>query len=342
MSLFGIKSTISIDFGDREIRVVEGKYSKKGVVINKSFSIPIDEGLYVDGEIQDMDQLAYLLRDGLAENKISQGDANGVINSTKIIMREISMPKVDKGQIEAILRYQLSDYLPINPEEYVVKHIGLGSIMEDGVEKLNLLLIGVPRNIVEGHLNLFKNVGLRPNVLDYAGNSIIKLINAGESINDFYDNQNSIACIDLSYGGTGLTINHQGTMKVSRVIDIDSKAVLEDLAKVEALQLGDISDELNSNSQEYSLVQQLRGDISEILQKIEMVIRYYKTREVGNDIDLILLYSDMSNIDGIEKIFSDFFDKPCVKLKSLSKVKYNDDLSKYANAIGGLIRLGEV
>ena len=60
---------------------------------------------------------------------------------------------------------------------------------------------------------------------------------------------------------------------------------------------------------------------------------------MGNDIDVILLLGGMSNIDGIDKMFTNFFETPTLRLDSLEGVKFSGDLFRYANAIGGLIRL---
>lgn len=322
MNLINIKNTLSMDFNADEIRVVEGKFTKKGIIVSKSLSIPLPDGLYIDGEIQDMNQLVYILKKELSDNKISQGNVYGVVNSTNIIMREIAIPKVDDNQVEAILSYQLAEYLPVNPEEYVVKHMPIGTISVDGIEKLNILLIGIPKDIVESHLNLFKNINLKPQVLDFAGNSINKLVYFNDCINGQYI-EKAIACIDLENDSVGLTITQEGIIKVSRVIKVEIDAI-------------------NPDSQDYKLVSGLKTNINELLYNIDMVFRYFKTREVGNDIDLILLHGGMSDIEGIEQLFTKYFDKPCIRLNDLSKVKFGGDLAKYANAIGALIRIGEV
>ena len=80
----------------------------------------------------------------------------------------------------------------------------------------------------------------------------------------------------------------------------------------------------------------------DILYQVEMIFRYYRTREIGKEINLIVIHGTMSDLNGTEEIFSNHFDRPCIILKSLNKVKFNGDLSKYAMAIGGLIRAGEV
>lgn len=349
MEIFGNRKTLSIDFGAEEVKIVEGKATKKGVVINKGFSVKLPDETYKDGEIIDMDNLTYLLKASLSENSIGSMNVHGVINSSKVIMREITMPMVSDDHIMSILSYQLEEYIPINPEEYVVKFIKLGSIYEDDTEKVNLLLIGIPNHIVESHFNLLKNVNLKPIYLDYQGNAINKLINFGNNINDLHDNNDTVTSIDMGFDNTSITISNNGVIKVSRILeggannilyslrekfDLTDEELIHNLMKIE-----DISVPMKEDEEDFEIYDRTKEIIREIIDRVEMIFRYYRTREIGNEIDLVLLHGGLSNIKGIEKLFSESFSVPCVKLDSISKVNFNGDLSKYANAIGGLIRL---
>lgn len=352
LELFRNGKTLSIDFGAEEIKIVEGKASKKGIVVNKEFSIKLPEEVYKDGEIQDMDQLSYLLKAGLAENSIGSLDVHGVINSSKIIMREITMPMVSDDHIVSILSYQLEEYIPINPEDYVVKFIKLGSVFEDNIEKINILLIGIPKHIVEAHLNLLKSVNLKPIALDYQGNAINKLINFGDSINQIYNNRDTVTNIDMGFDSTSITISNNGVIKISRIIEGGANDILLSLKEKfdysgdelrnKIMNIDDISESVSELNQDYEINIKTNEALKAIIDRIEMIFRYYRTREIGNEINLVLLHGGLSNINGIEKLFSESFNIPCVKLDSISKVKFNGNLSKYANAIGGLIRLDGV
>lgn len=352
MELFKSSKTLSIDFGADEIKVVEGKISKKGIVINKNFSLKLPEEVYKDGEINDMDSMTYLLKAGLTENKMTASEVHGVVKSSNIIMREITMPKVSDDHIVSILSYQLEDYIPIHPEDYVVKFIKLGALYEDNVEKVTLLLIGVPRNIVEAHFNLLKNIDLKPVVLDYQGNAINKLINLGDSINELYTNKDTVTNIDIGFDSTSLTISNNGVIKISRIIEGGANNILESLGiefgyskedvMNKIMNIQDISSTLNTINDDYNFHTRMKEALKDIIDRIEMIFRYYRTREIGNDINLVLLHGGFSNIYGIEKMFTSVFNIPCVKLNSISNVRFEGDLPKYANAIGGLIRLDGV
>lgn len=329
LSVFNTKKTISVEFCSDEVRVVEGKYNKKNIVVNKCFTIPVPEGVYGDGVIKDMDDFLHLLQNEFSLRNISHCDVYGVINSSNIIIREIRLPKVDVEQIVSILNYQLDEYFPVNSENYVVQFIPLDVVNEEGVEKLNVMLIGVPKYIIESHLNLLRNLGLKPVVLDYAGNAISKLIGFSDSINGIYDNDITIACVDLEQESTALNITDKGMMSMSRVVNVEiNPSVNEGYSES-----SDYSDD-----QDAAVAIALKSDLTAILNGIDMVFRYYSSRQAHKDIELVLIYGNYSNISGIEDLMSSYLDKPCVRLNVLDKVKFYGDIAKYANAIGALIR----
>lgn len=341
-----------MDFDSNEIRIVEGKASKKGITITKQCSIKIPREIYQDGVIKDMEQLSYLIKNGLALNKISKGNVHAIINSSIIIIREVAFPKVGKEDIDNLIRYQLGDFVPIHPEDYVVKYINLGTFLVEGVEKLNMLIIGIPKNMVEGHFNLIKDIGLKPTVLDYKGNASSKLLSYGESINDQSIEGQTLAFVDLSYEGTSLSIIKNELIQVSRLVEGGLNTILKDfkaqfyLSEEEALdrilKLDDISERLSETDEVDEVKDEFRKSLQDLVDRIEMVIRYYNTREAENKIDLLILHGPATKIKGIEKFFADFFRIPCIRLQTISKLKFDDDLSQYGNAIGGLIRVNGV
>lgn len=329
MGLFNKKKTISIEFCSDEVKVVEGKYNKKNIVVNRCFTIEVPEGIYEDGVIKDMERYTQVLHKELSLRNISGCDVYGVINSSNIIIREIRIPKVDAKQIASILNYQLDEYFPVNPEGYVVQFIPLDVVDEEGVEKLNVMLVGVPKYMVETHLNLLQNLGLKPVVLDYAGNAISKLINLSDNINGVYDHGITIACVDLEQESTALNITDKGMMSMSRVVN---GRLTSDVYK------NNSGSSYYSDKQDAAAAIAVKGDLAAILNGIDMVFRYYSSREIHRDIELVLIYGNYSNIKGIEELMSSYLDKPCVKLSVLDKVKFYGDITKYANAIGALIR----
>lgn len=342
-----------MDFGGSEVKIVEGKSNKKGINISNYFTINIPTDLYRNGDIMDIEQLSYVLSEELKNYKFSTDTVNVVINSSKIITREITLPKVGHNEILSILEYQIGDFIPINPDDYIVKHIVLNTIFEDNLEKLNLMLIAIPKFMVESHLKLIKNIGLKPQVLDYQGNVTQKLLAYNDYINENIEIYNhTIGILDLGYNITNLTIINNKSIVLSRTLEIGTKNLIDGL--MELLDLdedrirellddnGNISNILKDNEKEHKFNFTLKEHLQNLSERVDMVFRYYKNKVIGSDIDSLILIGGLSNIKNIETIFTSLLNNSSYKLNSLDKIKLNGELSKYFNAVGGLIRLDEV
>ena len=347
------KKILSLDFGSCEIKVIEGRAFKSESNISKSFTIQLAKNVYIDGEIIDQAMISTTIRNALKDNKVSTAIAYGIINSSQIITREIVIPKVMDKEISSLINYQLDDYLPINPEDYVVKYIVLGTSIEGNHEKLNVLLIGIPKKMVTEHLNLMKNAGLKPQVLDFQGNAIAKLFKFNAFANDQYNTRDVvIASVDIGYINSKITLIKNGVIELARVIDMGAKGLYESVgllfdctiedSKRKIFEMTDLNTIQGEVSDYNRLKSVTRTNLDNLMEKIEIVFKYYTSRECKSDINYILLQGGLSNLMDIDNIFSNYFTIPSIKLNSLDKIKWDGDLNKYSNAIGGLIRRDEV
>lgn len=336
-----------IDFGASSLKIVEGKLSKKGLHIKRYFSIPIPSGVYKNGEILNIHSLTNLLSEAIKENKIKTQDAIGVINSTNIITREISLPNVSFQEIESLLRYQIEEYIPINPEEYIVQPLLIDNFFDAGVGKIKLLLIGTPKSMIEAHLALFTNCGLRPEALDFQPNAISKLINYGEDIKGIKLLNKNIAAIDIGGQNTKITLIEDGKIILSRILEFGTNQILSNIKELGDFDLPSSRNLLSKlqdigEDKDLTLVDRVNSEIDSLINRVEMILRYYRNREEQKNIDLIILYGGFSHLEGIDKRFKDFFNIHTIKMETISKLKFDGSLIQYGTALGGLIRRSEV
>lgn len=349
----GNKKVLSIDFGSSQIKVIEGQSSKKGIHVFRTFTINIPKGVYKNGEILKTDIIANELNKALKQRKISTELAYAIINSSSIITREVSIPKISEKEVNSLIGYQLDEILPVDPYDYVVNHIILDTIIEDEIEKLNILLIAIPKTMVLSHLELLKNAGLKPQVLDFQGNTMAKLIGFNEKINNNYNTSDIVvAAVDIGYDSSKLSIIKNGRIEVTRVLDPGAKDLYNNISSLFDYSLEDAEEkvkeieEINAGNEEftdyYRLLNVTNSTMNTLFENIETIFRYYRTRDMGNDINVIVLQGGLSNINGLDNLFSNYFNIPTTILTTLDKIKFDGDLSKYSNAIGGLIRISEV
>lgn len=348
------KKVISINFGSNQIKVIEGQHNKDKTTVTKAHTINLPSGIYDDGKIVDDVRLSSLIKEFIKEYDFNKDlQANVVVDSSTIITREINMPMVEDEEVASVLQYQLSDFLPINPEDYVVNHLNMGTIMTEDGERLRILIIAMPIGLVLSHLSLMQDSNLNPEILDFQGNAMAKLLSSSNLINDKYRVEGkTIASIDIGKNTTSVGIIKEGQMEVTRAIELGAEDVHKTIsesfditvkeAEERVMAIKDINVFNVDNEEDNRLLELTRRSIEAIMGSIQSVIRYHTSRNTENKVDLILLQGGYSKLNGICEIFSKNMDIETARLESLDNVKFDGDLSIFANAIGGLIRRDEV
>lgn len=344
---------LSIDIGAYEIKLIEGQETKNGLIIDSFSNILTPKGSYYNGEIMNKGLISSTIKKGLKNKNIKVKNTYLTINNSFIITREIVIPKVAPNEIKNIIKFQLEDYIPKNPENYIVQFKIIDTVYQDNLENYHILIIAVPKDIVKSHFEIIKDLDLNPLVLDYQPNSLSKIIRKNEIINDSYPTRGlTFAAIDLGYDSTKISIIKDGVIQVSRLIKIGGEYIDENILSVFKYTYEELEeqkkriDNINQIGEEYSrsnrITNIIKSSFENLNEKIEMVFKYYLTREVNNEINMILLLGGFANIKGLPNFYSKYFNIPSIKLESFNNIKFDGEISKYINSIGALIRTKEV
>lgn len=343
------KKIISIDIGSYETKIIEAKKNNNNIHISKAFSILTPEGSYEDGYIKNEKILKEALKEGFKKNKISSKVLYLTIKSTAIITREIPFPVLDPTEIESMLKFQFEDYLPTDSSRYVIQHKITGKILDEGIERLNVLVIAVPKDIVDSHYFLLNELNLKPVILDHQSNSISKLIRFTKRINENRITlNNTIVTLDLGYKNTNISIIRNGKLQTSKVIevggsDLDTSILkLFTLSKKELFEKKNKIEDVSINDEGYSehnrIINVVKTTIERIIIEVDKIVKYYNSKEIENEIDMIFLYGGLSKIKGIDKLFSSYFNIYAATIYNISKVNVQADPNKYLNCISSILR----
>lgn len=342
------KKVLAMDFGTRSIKIAEGSFKKGKLSVARTFVMDLPTGVYEDGHILDTDAIGQALDSFLRINGVKTEETIAVVNSSDILTRDITVPNVSEEEIEGILRYKITDYIPIDPEDYIVQWINEGTIMESGNEKIKLFIIAMLKSIAEGHFNLLKNLDLKPKVLDFQSNAIRKLIYFSEknSTDSIVDGK-TIASLDIGYFSSKVTILKQEKIEISRIIPLGVKDILENIDYSMSLDRNEVLNYLlDSNSRKgkdldsdegLEITRALTSFLSRLFENLEMVFRYYNSQEQNNEVNLIMLQGSIVNILELKERFENYLNIKTISIDSLTGI-VDKDLYLYSNAIGSLIR----
>lgn len=342
----GGEKICSMEFNENVLRIVEGREKDNKVSVSKKAEYPMPKGIFSNGLILNLDDMTRFLQSSLKEGRFSAKKATIVLNSDDIIVREISIPFVQESEIKSVVDFKVQDIFRENTESYVTDFLVLKKIMEDGAEKLRILLISVPREMVVSYMVLLNKVGLTPYSFDYTPSAFSKYIyslGGLGSVSDLKDK--SVAIINSESGDTVLSIMKNGVLEMNRSIKFDlneisngikqlfdysDEVVLENIHAIE-----DISKESLDYSDESRFLNAIRGSYIQTFDDLQQVVRFYNSRSQDSRIELLVMNGRIFQVNGMEKFVSEIFDTP-VFLLDPSSIDSND---KYGASIGALIRV---
>ena len=205
---------LSVEIGMSNTRIVEMDYQTKKPRVYRCIEVPTPQGAVRDGylDVSMMDKLAENIRTGLAENKIRTKRVLFTVFSGKIISREVVIPGVKTHQIAALVKSNVSEYFPVELDEYKITHMHINSISDgDGVGKHKIMVIAAEKALLAGYDRLAEDLGLRLVDIDYIGNSIYQSVR-------YSAGADAILAVKFEQDNAIITILKEGTMLLQRNI----------------------------------------------------------------------------------------------------------------------------
>ncbi|HCW53496.1 MAG TPA: pilus assembly protein PilM, partial [Clostridium sp.] len=156
------RKVVVFDIGSKSIKIAQGMYYKKNITIDKLLKVETPQGVIKDGDIVNKGLLVNKLKNILVENSIKADYGICTNNSSSIINREITIPKVENDEIETVVRFEIQQYLPINLDDYVIQT----SILEETEDnKLDVRVIAYPEKMARSYYDILKELNLKPYAL---------------------------------------------------------------------------------------------------------------------------------------------------------------------------------
>lgn len=341
------KKVIAFDIGSSTIKIVEGMYYKKDLIIYKYVTVSTPKGAVIDGEVKKEEELKNRLLKVLKENGIKAKHAICTTNSSLIINREISIPKVEPEEMDTVIRYEIQQYLPINLEDYILQATILNEKEADDVKKLEVRVIAYPEKIARGYYNLLLKLNLKPYALDVNYNAVSKFINITGINNEFeHKLDDAIAFIDFGANTIDVNIYKNEHLDFTRIIKDCGNEIDEMLVERNQLQESEIENFKRNNIDLKDELEPIniftKQIVDEWIEKIEKIIQFYKNRNMDNKLKSIFIFGGSSKINGIAEYMTERLDIR-TRIKGISKLtfKSSDDgkpIDDYINVIGSVIR----
>ena len=166
---------ICIYISDDKIKLLDGSYGSGRINVSSFYDISTRAG-YMEGDsIKDLVVFTQSLQDCLQSTNIKPGKVTYVLDSSRVVFREMIVPDVPDAKLKKVIVSELfSDAKAAsNTVDYIVVDKFKG---ENKTAKLRIMVTYVSNEVIDNLHTSAMELNLQPVVLDIAPNTIVKLI----------------------------------------------------------------------------------------------------------------------------------------------------------------------
>lgn len=343
-------------------RISLAQLSKKGTQYKliKYQSLEVPEGIFEEGQITDSTALAELIDQLLKEAKIKPKQVATAVPMREAIIRILPIPAElnDVELQDMVLNHEASLYLPYPREEVDLDYQKLGYFVdEDGIEKVQVLLVATRRENTDTYLETFQQAGLKVNILEINSFALIRTIK--EQLKQFTESE-AVVLVDIEFDSTEIAIIVEGVPQFSRTIPIGTYQMQTALAQAmnlptskntEILQEITIPNNPDQTSSSTTSSQtwinpgmdSLLRVLGELVDELRRSVNFYLNQSGDKEVVQILLAGPGSGLAQIDEFFTKKLSLPATKIDPVSSlgITMKDDLTGMERAgLGTVLGLG--
>ncbi len=220
--MFGKKGISAVDIGNSSIKAVElsKRFGKIGI---KSFDASLVRPTsFSGGEIVQAEGLQSSIQSNL---KDFSKDVIFSCCGSSMMVKKISIPKIDPEFIPDQIRWEAEQYIPFNIDEVNIEFEVVDSPADS--ENMGLLLVAILKSKVKSYASIFQNAGFIPKIADVSGFALANCFtyNYPEVKNE------AVVLLDIGAYYTNLVVLNRGKVVYYRDIQFGGSKYDEELSK---------------------------------------------------------------------------------------------------------------
>lgn len=319
---------MGIEVAPDRINIAQLRKQGQGFRLASYATVPLPEGVFHEGQITDAPVLAEIIQTTLAENKIKiKQVAAAVSGGRDTVTRIIPVPaELDDRELrEMVLHQEAGLYLPFPREEADVDYQKLGLFVdEDGIEKVQVLLVATRKDVTDTYIDTFRQAGLQLDVLEVSSFSLIRTIR--EQLRQFAP-QEAVAIVDIEFESTEISIAVDGVPQFSRTVPIGTYQIQGALSRamnlppsrnIELLQgmsvpvalMDTVGSPRPQNGSNPGVAAMLRV-LGELSDELRRSIDFYLNQGENQEVAQLLLAGPGAAIGQLDEFFTQRLSVPC-------------------------------
>jgi type IV pilus assembly protein PilM len=343
------KSFLAADFGAGSLKLAEFEQNEAGGLRLKQYGI---KALGLEGSQEQTREAAILkaLQELLSEKSFGSRQINVCAPGFHVFSKFVRLPPVDTSKVTQIIRYEAQQNVPFPLDEVVWDYQILGT---SATNELEVLLVAVKSEIVEGLFRAAEGAGLRLKLVDV---SPAALCNAFRY--NYGDLEGCTMLLDIGAKTSNLLFFEKGKV-YSRSINIGANSITQDFAneakmrfaEAEATKIEKGSVSLGGAYAEpedphaAAISKIARQVMTRLHIQVNQTIQFFRGQQGGSAPQRLFLSGGASIMPYTAQFFAEKLNLPVDYFNPFRNIELDagldlEELSKYAHCFGEVVGLG--
>ena len=224
--MFGMgQRVLGLDIGSSTIKLADLNVGRNSAQLNYFGFLPMPVSQNGSGEITNPLLVADAIRSLIAQSKIRNKAVAAGLWGTSVIVKKISMPRVEKKILNQQIRWEAEQYIPFDPSEISLTYQILPTLSDP--DSMDILLVAAQNAIVRSYKEVVSKSGLNLSVLDVNGFALgnLFLYNYGKISGQ------TVGLINVGAVATNFIVIHDGVTLFSRDIPMGGFQYSNDISR---------------------------------------------------------------------------------------------------------------
>lgn len=299
------RGLLGVDIGSHWLKIVQAEFSGGLLTIWRCGTWPVPAGTVAAGQIQDPDAVASLLRE--AKAAFRGRHCVGAVDGQKAILRQVQLPAMTRRELEAMLRLQGDQYLPLPWSEAEVDF----TVLNRSGPQMRVLLVAAHAGAARALAYAVQTGGLIPTALETDSVALARALELVVAREQGSDPQGTLTIgVHLGAAGTLVFASRQGTPLLTRVLPLGGRHFTEALAR----ELGIAEEPAEAYKQARGLeIPELRPLAERLASEVAKTVEYYLDQTERGLVPRVYLTGGGARLKGLCEVLASWVEQALVR-----------------------------
>lgn len=309
---------IALDIGSTYIKLVQIKGSERNHHLVKFGIVPLPPEVIVEGAVMDAGRVVDAIKELLAAHKVKTKEAVISVSGSSVIIKRISVSDMSDEELSESIKWEAEQYIPFSIDDVNIDFQKLGPGAMEG--QADVLLVAVKKDKINDYLNLAKEAGLEPVVMDvdaFALGNMYELNYEAEA--------GTTALLNIGASVMNINILKDGMSTFTRDVTVGGNRYTEALQKDFGISYEDAERVKRGEDMDGVDKQQAAGIISavteDVVTEIQRSFEFYRSTAGSEKVTRVLVSGGCARIGNFLSLLSERLEVPAEVAQPFKNIK---------------------